>query len=245
MIIHSVSDVHIKKEGDTAALLFAQFLEHSKSADIIILLGDIFDLIVGGDQAWINRFPQTFERLSKLSQSKKIYYVEGNHDFHLKRLFEKGPLSKIEHVQGDLILNDQGKRLCFSHGDDVEIDNTSYRKYKSIIQHRFIELLASEFVPVRQIARIGEYASAQSAKRSRRYEVNESHIQKIKDKFRKSADEYFKSNKNFDLLMCGHSHVKDLWQSEKGFIYANNGYFQSEKTFAIIHNGEVEFRDLN
>ena len=246
MIIHSVSDVHIKEEGDAASLLFAQFLEHSKSADIIILLGDIFDLIVGGDQAWIERFPQTFERLSKLSLSKKIYYVEGNHDFHLKRLFAHGPLERIQHVSGDLMLKDGEVRICFSHGDDVEIDNKGYQSYKRIIQHRFVELLASEFVPVKQIARIGEYASAKSAKRSRRYEISEAHIKKIKEKFRASAKNYYsKQNKSFDLLMCGHSHVKDLWNSEDGFTYANNGYFQAEKSFAVITNGKVELRAIN
>tara|TARA_R110000868_G_scaffold55424_6_gene172328 strand:+ start:2018 stop:2755 length:738 start_codon:yes stop_codon:yes gene_type:complete len=245
MIIHSVSDVHIKKEGDAAAFLFEQFLNQSKSADIIILLGDIFDLIVGGDQAWIERYPKTFKNLSELSKTKKIFYVEGNHDFHMKRLFDQGPLERIQHISGDLILKDSGVKICFSHGDDVEIDNKSYQSYKKIIQHRFIEFLASEFVPVKRIAQIGEYASAQSAKRSRRYEVSESHIQMIKDKFRTSAENYFQKSTGFDLLMCGHSHVKDLWQSELGFTYANNGYFQAERSFAAITNGKVEFRSIN
>ncbi len=209
-------------------------------------MGDIFDLIVGGDQAWLKRYPETFDKLSRLSSVKKIFYVEGNHDFHMKRLFENGPLEKIQHISGDLLLTDGEARICFSHGDDVEIDNKNYQTYKKVIQHRFVELLASEFVPVKQIARIGEYASAQSAKRSRRYEVNESHIKRIREKFRESAKAYyFKQDKAFNLLMCGHSHVKDLWHSEDGFTYANNGYFQAEKSFAVITNGKVEFREIN
>lgn len=244
MIIHSVSDVHIKEDEDEAAKLFARFLERSQSADIIVLLGDIFDLVVGGDQAWIERFPKTFSLISNLSKNKKIYYVEGNHDFHMQRLFDLPVLQNVTHIAGDLIINQGNTKLRFSHGDDVEIDNPSYKKYKKIIKHRFIELLASEFVPVKYISAIGQKASNESAKKSRRYEVSPEHIEKIREKFRKSADAYYAQYLDFDLLICGHSHVKDLWLSPKGFTYANNGYFQSEKTYAIIKNGVVKFVDL-
>lgn len=244
MRICSVSDVHIKREGDEAAQLFAKFLKSAENFDHVVLLGDIFDLVVGGGADWLKKFPQTFKLLEDLSHKTQIHFIEGNHDFHLRRLFETKPLSKIKHYDGDFLLENGPLRLRFSHGDDVEVENPSYRRYKKIIKNRFIEMLASEFVPVKLISAIGERASAASAKRSRRYEVGPKQQARIKDKFRRSADHYYKKMGPFDLLLCGHSHVKDSWDSALGFHYANNGYFLQEKTFAAIIDGKVDFVKL-
>ncbi len=243
MIIYCVSDVHIKKERDPACLLFWRFLEECERADVVVLLGDIFDLLVGGHQDWKTHYPETFSRLNKLAEEKPVYYLEGNHDFHLQYLFES--LSPVRHQIEDLVLKQNQYIIRFSHGDDVEIDNQAYQKYKRIIRSRFVALLANEFVPVKWIASIGARASQASAKRSLRYEVNAHQQQLVRQKFRLSADDYYEKAGPFNVLICGHSHVKDCWRSKKGFLYANNGYFMAEKTFAIIENGEVQFKAIN
>lgn len=244
MRICSVSDVHIKRDDDEATRLFLRFLEHAKSFDHVVLLGDIFDLMVGGNHDWIKKFPTTFKKLHELSTQTNIHYIEGNHDFHLKRLFDHASLQKIQHYAGDLRLIQNGQHLCFSHGDDVEIENPSYVTYKKIIKQRFVEMLASELVPVSIIEKIGKKASSESAKHSRRYEESAEQIEKIQQKFRRSAVDYYQRHQNFDLLVCGHSHVKDLWSPDQNFTYANNGYFQKEKTFTAIEDGKVRFIDL-
>lgn len=244
MRICSVSDVHIKREDDEAAQLFAKFLDRAESYDHVVLLGDIFDLVVGGGADWLDKFPKTFKKLEKLSQKTQIHFIEGNHDFHLRRLFETSSLKKIKHYDGDFVLKESDCEIRFSHGDDVEVENPNYRRYKKIIKNRFIEMLASELVSVKFISAIGERASAASAKRSRRYEVGPEQQARIREKFRRSADDYYKKLGPFDLLVCGHSHVKDSWNSTLGFHYANNGYFLQEKTFAAITDGKVDFIDL-
>ena len=77
-----------------------------------------------------------------------------------------------------------------------------------------------------------------------RYEVTIEQQNRIQDKFRRSADDYYKKVESFEILVCGHSHVKDNWQSELGFRYVNNGYFLKEKTFAVIEDGKVKFESL-
>lgn len=239
MKIYCVSDVHIKEEEDEASLLFSRFLVRCQEADVVVLLGDIFDLLVGGGKDWFEIFPKTFAQLQKLAVEKPVYYLEGNHDFHLTQLFES--LKPIKYLKHDLIIKDQGKLIRFSHGDDVEIDNPAYERYRKIIKSRFIEMLAEEFVPVKYIQAIGQKASQESAKRSKRYEVTSEQKRIVSDKFRRSADAYYNKHQKFDVLVCGHSHVKDCWQSELGFCYVNNGYFMAEKSFAVIENGEVRF----
>ncbi len=242
MNIYFVSDVHIKEDNDEASVLFRKFLKEAHKADIVILLGDIFDLIVGGHQDWLEKFPKTFQEISILSQSKKIYYIEGNHDFLMQDLF-KQKLDKVIHICGDLILKSNDKTIRFSHGDDVEIDNNNYKIYKKIINNSFIEFLANKVVPVAIVSLIGDKASKESAKKSRRYSMNKEYEDKIQKKFRDSARAYFKRYNDFEILACGHSHVKDIWDHGQ-FTYINNGYFMKEKTYAIIKDGVVSFQTL-
>src|SRR5690606_5357910 len=121
MIIYCVSDVHIKKERDPACLLFWRFLDQCEHAEVVVLLGDIFDLLVGGQEDWKIYFPETFSRLEQLARKKPVYYLEGNHDFHLKNLF-----TSVRHLNEDLVLKEDQLSMRFSHGDDVEIDNEAY-----------------------------------------------------------------------------------------------------------------------
>src|SRR5690606_2944515 len=94
---------------------------------------------------WVERFPETFEKLGNLSRKTKVHYIEGNHDFNIKRLFDNPLLEKIEHHNSDLVINQNSSKIRFSHGDDVEIENPTYRRYKKIIKNRFVEMLATEF----------------------------------------------------------------------------------------------------
>lgn len=243
MNIYFVSDVHIKNDDDEASILFRKFLDEANSADIIVLLGDIFDLVVGGHFDWLVRFPKTFKKISEISTNKKIYYIEGNHDFLIKNLFNHPLLQNVSHIDTDLLLNDGELSIRFSHGDDVEIDNESYRTYKRMIKNKFISFLANKVVPVSIISKIGNKASHESAKKSRRYSMDESYEKSIKEKFRASAMEYYEKIGDFKILACGHSHVKDHW-NEGRFTYVNNGYFLTEKSYAVIENGAVKFRSL-
>lgn len=243
MNIYFVSDVHIKEDNDEASVLFRKFLDEANQADVIVLLGDIFDLVVGGHFDWLEKYPKTFKKISEISKSKKVYFIEGNHDFLLGNLFTNPLLKNINHVSGDLVLHEESVTIRFSHGDDVEIENDNYRTYKKLIKNNFIELLANRIVPVRLISKIGDKASKESAKKSRRYSLDESYVNKIHQKFRDSAQEYYKKNKDFNILACGHSHVKDLWVNDN-FTYVNNGYFLNEKTYAAIENGVVKFKTL-
>tara|TARA_R110002049_G_scaffold177702_1_gene344910 strand:+ start:58 stop:789 length:732 start_codon:yes stop_codon:yes gene_type:complete len=242
MNIYFVSDVHIKEDNDEASVLFRKFLKEAYKSDAVILLGDIFDLIVGGHQNWFDKFPKTFQEISKLSQSTKVYYIEGNHDFLMQELF-KQKLEKVTHISGDLVLKSHEKSIRFSHGDDVEIENMNYRIYKKLINNQFIEFLANKVVPVKVVSMIGDKASKESAKKSRRYSMSEEYESKIKEKFRQSAEAYFKKLNDFNILACGHSHVKDMW-NEGQFTYVNNGYFMKEKTYATIEDGVISFKNL-
>ena len=60
MKISTISDIHVTKEKNYDYLL--SFMNHKRVADsdIIIFLGDIFDLMVGNHQEYINDLKNSF-----------------------------------------------------------------------------------------------------------------------------------------------------------------------------------------
>lgn len=246
----AISDVHVKQSGDDAEKLLLDFLNNPyvKECDGIFLLGDIFDLMIGPHSQYFARFSNYFETLKKFIESgKKIYYVEGNHDFHIKKLYKN--FFKVHHqlnkenfkMDKEFIIEDGGKKIHLSHGDDVEIDNFNYRVFKNVVTSFPLKIYANNLMPYFLITKVGEKSSEVSRKKNNKRYSTDSDLEPVKEKFRKSAEIFYKKNK-FDVIVCGHSHVKDYFKSDYGFEYINNGYAQHTKTYIYIENGNVGFK---
>lgn len=247
-----ISDVHVKNPGDLGEDLLISFLGNAdvQSSDGIFLIGDIFDLMIGPHSQYFARFERYFTLLKTLLENgKTIYYVEGNHDFHLKKMYQKffsvhrklNPENfKIHH---EFIVNDKNKVIHLSHGDDIEIENRKYWMFKKLVTSSPLSIYANYFMPYFLITKVGEASSNASRKRNNERYSKESDLTHVKDKFRRSAEMFFKKQK-FDIIVCGHSHVKDLYKSENGFEYVNNGYAQNTKTYISIMDGNISFKTL-
>lgn len=248
----AISDVHVKVAGDSAENLLLSFLRNPdvRSCDAIFLLGDIFDLMIGPHSQYFVRFRFYFDELKKLlKEGKHIYYVEGNHDFHLRNLYNKffqvhtDLDSSLFHMEPLIEIHDSGKKMIFCHGDDIELGNPSYKMFKRIVTSAPLTFYANNLMPHFLIKSVGEYSSEQSRKRNNKRYSFEADLTPVRDNFRASASEFHKTNR-FDLLVCGHSHVKDFFESPDGFLYVNNGYAQQTKTYVSIENGNVSFKEI-
>lgn len=244
MKISAISDVHIKKPFDEQYHILVSFLENDfvKSSDYIVFLGDIFDLMCGPHQTYINLYEDLFQKIkSFLENGKKVYFFEGNHDVHLDKLFKKifshrnYYLTQEPHQE-----TIEGKRYLFSHGDEYDLKNTSYHNYKKLILSPPLKLVANYFMPYGVLTFFGEQASLLSRKKGRRYFDEDL----VRDKFRMGV-EGLRVNQNLDFILGGHSHVKDLYTlSDRKSVYINNGYAPKEKTFIGIENHQVRFVNL-
>jgi UDP-2,3-diacylglucosamine hydrolase len=244
-MISAISDVHVKLPGDEPYKLFMKFIKNPivKSSQKVVLLGDIFDLLIGGDKKFISDYQDLFNEIkSLLREGKEIYYIEGNHDFHIERLLkETFPEDNFFFSREKIQLEHDGVIISFCHGDDIEIENASYKRYYSFMRSDAMKFLAERVVPFSISKAVGVWASARSRKKN--IEKYEEQKDLIKLKFRKSAEEYFKQSPS-DIIVCGHSHIKDLYESKLGFTYINNGYFPKEQSFIYIKEGSALFSEL-
>lgn len=252
MKFSAISDVHIKTSGDPAEVLLLSFLRNKdvQSSDVIFLLGDIFDLMIGPHSQYFVRFQNFFEEIRRLLlKGKKICYVEGNHDFHIKTLYKKFFLvnadldSTLFSISNSFIITDQNKSMYFCHGDDIELNNASYKIFKAIVNSFPLAYYANNLMPHFLIKSIGEYSAEKSRKRNNKLYSVETDLIPVRDNFRESAEVFFKK-KPTQIIVCGHSHYKDLYISPNGFEYVNNGYAQHSKTYISIENGNISFRPI-
>lgn len=241
MKIATISDIHIKYPGDEGQALLLKFLQHPlvQQADYVALLGDIFDLMCGPHAIYLEQFASIFQALdSLLERGIKIIYIEGNHDLHLKKLFQKKwPQGGILITQAEMILNDQETRYYLSHGDDHEVDNPSYQKYKRIIFSAPLRLVANYLLPYKLLEYVGRKASQKSRKKGSK-QFNE---QLVKSRFRQGVEI---NNPAADFIIGGHSHVRDEFTLSSGAIYLNNGYALRERVFIYLDGKDHRFVSL-
>ncbi len=136
-----VADAHVRDGREE----FFEFLQQIKSKKIkttqLFLMGDIFDLLVGGVRYTLNYNKKYIDLINELSKEIQIYYFEGNHDFSLKKIFpnivifpiEKQPV-KFKHREDKIL-------LC--HGDIVT--PLIYKVYTKFIRNKMVLYIASFF----------------------------------------------------------------------------------------------------
>lgn len=244
MKIAAISDVHIKSPHDEADKLLMSFLNHPRvqDSDYILLLGDIFDLMVGPHKAYLTGYNHLFARMTELHKSgKKIYFFEGNHDVHLERLFKKlWPHDEVKITQEPVTETIEGKKYYFSHGDEHEVDNLSYHRYIKFIRSKPLKFVADYIMPYAVLNFFGERASKMSRKKgSRKFDV-----EGVRAKFRSGVQ--ITTQGKFDFVLGGHSHVQDQYKlPDSETIYLNNGYALKTGTFLLIDNHQPQFVSLS
>jgi UDP-2,3-diacylglucosamine hydrolase len=241
MKISAISDVHVKRPHDEADQLLCRFLDHPliQSSQVVALLGDIFDLMCGPHQEYLQDYDHIFSRLERLKSSgKRIIFSEGNHDVHLEKLFSlRWPKNDIVPVQDKVLMEIEGKSYYFSHGDEHEVENISYQKYKRTILSPPLRFVANHLMPYQFLKFVGERASQKSRKKgSKLFDA-----EKVREEFRRGVQITTKGE--YDFILGGHSHVQDMFHFS-GSTYLNNGYALKSGTFIFIENHIPRFEKL-
>ena len=133
----------------------------------------------------------------------------------------------------------EGKSYYFSHGDEHEIENLSYQRYKQLILSRPLKFVANHVMPYWLLNFLGERASKMSRKKgSKKFDA-----QGVRDKFRDGVAKTTEGKFNF--VLGGHSHVQDSFSISHGSTYINNGYALTSKTFLYIEDHHARFEPLS
>lgn len=128
-----IADSHYNKKNQE----FKIILEKIKNSEIfcsqIFLMGDNFDFLSNEIKYFKNRNKDIIELLNSLSDSFEIFYLEGNHDYNLSKIFPNIKVVKRENQP--LLLKYEDKKIALSHGDNFI--NWHYNLYCKIIRNSY------------------------------------------------------------------------------------------------------------
>jgi UDP-2,3-diacylglucosamine hydrolase len=249
MKISLISDIHIKNKEDYGYSLLLRFLDHEKvkNSDTIVFLGDIFDFMVGNYKDYHTMYPEFFSKiLYFLKLNKKIYYFEGNHDFHVSKLFQNflksNLITDIQFENFKIMLNpfvlySHSKKIYLTHGEELGRNDPMYEIYKKTIRFPFLENLTTHVLPFHFVNKLGNYLSGQSRKKSqKKYDYS-----LIRETYRHKSQKFAIRN-HTDIIVSGHCHVLDHYVKKfynKSFTYVNCGYPKENKKFIYINEEDV------
>lgn len=246
MKINIISDVHIKDQADEQALLLLKFLDQCQSPEVeeIILLGDIFDLLVGNHKANADRYGVIFNRIKKLaSLGKIIWYFEGNHDLHLtkffKNVFHEFWDKEFKLVKNYIKVERFSKKLYITHGDYLTDHEPGYQRYRRFASWKANEFIFENMIDFSLIEKVGNFFS----KRSKKGGKKTFNFERAQEGFRKGAKKILNEHP-VDYIIAGHSHIKDEHKLDNESLYLNNGFAPIEKTYLQLSQAGHKFIDL-
>lgn len=238
MKLSSISDVHLSPSYPERFKLFSQFISSKEvqESDIVVLLGDIFDIMVGNKKQYINAYQEYFNQLGGLLENdKKIIIVEGNHDFHTGEVyhyyFKKNHPDKIhnyQHIKSHKVISVNNKKVYLGHGDVLDYKNEAYKRWKSIYSSKLFKVITNILIPYKLVDHLGHRASKNSKKRSRDTFNYEASKDLYREGFVNMLQEY-----DFDIALTGHTHIKEDYIKD-GKKLLNNGFFPQTKSFIYL-----------
>ena len=184
----------------------------------LILMGDIFDLLVGNSSYLKNRFKTEIKLLEDIAKNKEVIYLEGNHDFNLSVIFKKVKIIKIN--QQPLIATYDNKKYALSHGDKYNM-SLSYQLYTKIVRNPFILQILPDYIAIKKLQQMSSKDICKDIKN-----------------FNKVAQRIAK-NYHVDYIVEGHYHQGKIINN-----YISLPSFACNGEVGILNNKKLIFKKL-
>jgi len=206
------SDLHL---SDPQSPLYRSFLtvlnEPETALDVVVFAGDIFELLVGSSLYFKQKYESFFKTVEMLYQKNvQLFYIQGNHDFHLASIFPKG---SVKIVDSELVLG----KIYIAHGDLVDQTDRGYLLLRKIFRSWGIQKLV-ELISGRTVEYIGESIARTHEQKEKDLSNDLVGVSRVRPIYRAFAEA--KKSQGFDFIILGHCHDLDDLQP----FYFNMGY---------------------
>ncbi|MDR0666044.1 MAG: metallophosphoesterase [Campylobacteraceae bacterium] len=204
-----VADAHENGKNRT---LFSKLLRRIQSGEATVtqlfLMGDMFDLLVGGVETTQRLFKDEIACLEEIGQKIEVFYFEGNHDFNLSKIFSHVKIIPLK--KQPMPFESRCGLFWLSHGD---LDGGFwYKLYTALIRNPFLVAVLSLF----------DFKGLISYSILKKLEKKEL-CTKIKN-FEDIAVKKILFYKECDFIVEGHYHQNQSFKSKK-CTYVNLGAF--------------------
>lgn len=248
MNIAFISDLHIKTIGDEPYNHYLMFINSKKvqSCEKIVLLGDIFDFLIGEHKYFTIHYKFFFESIrDQLDRGQKVIFIEGNHDFHFESIItnylkENTPnYGNFEYRKEGFELTLGNKIAYICHGDEVDFFNIAFKRWKRIYTSGWFKILVSYIFSFKVLLKLANLASKNSKSRGSKTFDN----LVAKEKYILGAKELLEL-KSVEIIVAGHTHISEIKTFKNGKQYINCGYPPSSSQTILWYNEKFEFFNL-
>ena len=229
-----ITDAHYNKpKGETQLYELLQKIAKEKiKTSQLFLLGDIFDALFGGVPHTAKANAEVIELIKQIAKKIEVIYLEGNHDFQLRKFFHNDialfPLQKQP-----VVIHAGKKRICLAHGDfDAPI---GYKFYTWLIRNRVILFFLNLYDMLTNHSILNFVERHMSKKEQcKKYEWFSSDFIKKR----------FESGYSCDIFVEGHFHQNRSFVFEH-FKYVNLGAFACNQRYFVVKfvHSEIIFEE--
>lgn len=227
-----IADAHENEERKG----FWEFLQALNKGEIstpqLILMGDIFDLLVGEISATHDFAKPYVDLLEKLAEKIEIIYLEGNHDFNLACFFRKVKIFNLKQQPLKFNLHTSKGKLFLAHGDIflsplLQFILKSLRNHYLLIFLNILNQILFHYLTNKILAN--------QKKKNLFYKIN-NFKNLVKNRYQKYGVK--------GSWVCeGHYH-QNFILDEKDIKYFNLASFAYERSFFVVEfNREIKFRE--
>ena len=240
--IYFLSDFHLGAPDYESSLVrekrLIKFLDEiKKDAEVIFILGDLFDFWYEYKKVVPKGFVRILGKLAELTDSGiLIYFFVGNHDMWMNGYFEKELNISVFYETKEFEFN--GKKFLIGHGDGLGPGDHRYKFMKKIFRNKFSQSLFGMLHPTAGIG-IADYFSRKS--RAATGKEDEEFLGEEKEWLIIFAKETLK-NKHIDFFIFGHRHLPIVYKLNDESIYVNLGDWIKYNSYAVFNDGIVSLK---
>ncbi len=219
------SDAHLADNDAGKVRTIKTFLRQvAADADIIVVLGDLFEFYHGYDGYIYPFYREIVDALADAAVSKSVYFIEGNHEYRMGPYFESYTGIRCA---TSLSLDLDGKRVFLCHGDAFKAFTLS-RLLRSRVVSAIMDLLGPDLT-----WRIAMQCGRVLSKKLKIYDEG------VRARFRRYGKK--KLGDGYDAVIIAHSHMADIESYDmdgKKRTYMNTGDLAASRTYGSYSTGE-------
>lgn len=232
-----ISDAHLGVNPPGAVpgreKMLLDFIESIRGkASHLVIVGDLFEFWYEyNDYVNRNHFELFFALRELVLSGCEVHILRGNHDFAYGDFF---PKSIGVQVHRSLVLEIQGKKVYFHHGDGVAKSDRGYRFLRRVLDLPLNRKLFKQIHPDWGMA-LARFVGRNSRKVG---ETREIKLQEYLD-WGVSAIR----RKNCDICIHGHHHLAGIWDVDGGTV-ASPGEWIRKPAFLRMEEGGLSLNYL-
>lgn len=243
--IYFASDFHLGAPNHTKSLerekRIVRWLDFIKNdAEIIFLVGDLFDFWFEYKQTIPKGFARFFGKLAELTDAGiEIIVFTGNHDMWMKDYFKIEFGISVFRKPKVYIFND--KKFYIGHGDGLGPGDSGYKMLKKVFESPISQFLFGRILHSNLSLFLGKAWAARSWKKHEK--TGDNYVfYGLENEFLYQYCKEVESKVHHDFYVFGHRHYKFDEQVTENSRYINLGDWIAFNTYAVFDGSEMKLQ---